>query len=175
LYKHLILTKSNIYNLHDLLVFKLFQNSGEHNTTCSAPTQPQVVPNPSPVMPLTEQPRQLGKVNLQCDICQKLFNSETQAVQHFQGQKHKQKLQSMEVSKTELQVTTTESNASLNQQQDGSYSAAGTENGILPTLPTNGSENQGLYCESCGLTVNSKIQMTTHLQGAKHKNIVAST
>ena len=156
------------------MVFKLFQNSGEHDVTCGAPTQPQVVSNPPPAMPLTEQPRQWDKVNLQCDVCQKLFNSETQAVQHFQGQKHKQKLQSMEVSKTELQVTTTEPNASLNQQQDGSYSLAATENGILPFLPANGSESEGLYCESCGLTVNSKIQMTTHLQGAKHKNIVAS-
>ena len=95
-------------------------------------------------------------------------------MQHFQGQKHKQKLQSMEVSKTELQVSTPQSNASLNQQQDGTYSVAVTQNGTLPFSSANGSENGGLYCEPCGLTVNSKIQMTTHLQGAKHKNIVAS-
>ena len=128
-------------------------------------------------MPSPEQPRQLGKVNLQCDVCQKLFNSETQAVQHFQGQKHKQKLQSVRVSNTELQVSSTASNASLNQQQDGTTcnSVAASENGTIPFSSANGSENEGLYCEPCSLTVNSKIQMTTHLQGAKHKNIVAST
>lgn len=143
--------------------------------TCSAPVQPQVAPNPPPVMPSVEQPRQFGKVNLQCDVCQKLFNSETQAVQHFQGQKHKQKLQSVGVSHTELQVSTTESNASLNHRQDGTYSVAATENGTIPLSSANGSESEGLYCEQCGLTVNSKIQMATHLQGAKHKNTVAST
>lgn len=142
--------------------------------TSSAPIRPQVTPNPPPVTPPTEQPRQLGSVNLQCDICQKLFNSETQAVQHFQGQKHKQKLQSIGQSKTELRVSATECNASLNQQQDGTCSFAATENGTLPFSSTNGSESEGLYCEPCGLTVNSRTQMTTHLQGAKHKNIVAS-
>ena len=142
--------------------------------TCSASIQPQVAPNPPPVMPSTEQPRQLGKVNLQCDLCQKLFNSETQAVQHFQGQKHKQKVQSAGVSNTELQVSTTDSSASLNHQQDGTYSVAVTENGTVPLSSANGSESEGLYCEACGLTANSKIQMNTHLQGAKHRSIVAS-
>jgi len=124
-------------------------------------------------MPSPEQPRRLGKVNLQCDVCQKLFNSETQAVQHFQGQKHKQKLQSVIVSNTELQVSTTASNAS-NHQQDGTYSVAASENGTIPFSSANGPEREGLYCEPCDLTVNSKTQMTTHLQGAKHKNFVAS-
>ena len=154
--------------------FKLFQNSSGHDVTYSAPIQPQVAPNPPPVMPSTEPPRQLGKVNLQCDVCQKLFNSETQAGQHFQGQKHKQKLQSAGVSNTKLQVLVTESKVSLYQQQNGTYSIAATENGTIPLSSPNGSESEGLHCETCGLTVNSKIQMTTHLQGAKHKNIVAS-
>lgn len=154
--------------------FKLFQNSGGHAATCSALIQPQVAPKPPPVMPSTEPPRQLGKVNLQCDVCQKLFNSETQAVQHFQGQKHKQKLQSAGMSNTELQVSTKESKVSLNQQQDGTYSNSATENGTIPLSSANGSESEGLYCEPCGLTVNSKIQLNTHLQGAKHKSIVAS-
>ena len=142
--------------------------------TSIAAIQPQVAPNPPPVMPSTEPPRQLGKVNLQCDVCQKLFNSESQAVQHFQGQKHKQKLQSVGVSNAELQVSTTQSKESLNQQQDGTYSIAATENGTIPLSSANGSEREGLHCETCGLTVNSKIQMNTHLQGAKHKNIVSS-
>lgn len=35
-------------------------------------------------------------------------------------------------------------------------------------------ETNDLYCEFCGLAVNSKMQMDMHLKGAKHKNAVTS-
>lgn len=143
------------------------QNSTQHEVAASVPFHPQGVPNPSQVTLSKEEPKQVSGANLECVICQKLFNSESQAEQHFQSPKHKHKLQQV-----------SESNASPQQQeQDGTYSAEGAaENETLPSWFTNTETDQaGLYCEPCNLAVNSTIQMTTHLQGTKHKNAVAST
>ena len=154
-------------------ILKMLQNSTAHGMSTNAPIHPQLALNPPPVTAPAEEPRkQLSNVNLNCDICQKSFNSESQAVQHFQGQKHKFKLQNVGASKTELQATP-ESNVSQ-QGVNGTHYVHATGNKMLPFSSTNCSENNKLHCEPCNLMVNSKIQMDTHLQGAKHKNIVAS-
>ncbi|XP_078383289.1 uncharacterized protein LOC144665880 [Oculina patagonica] len=148
----------------------MLQNPTNHGISSTGPIHPQLVPNPPPVtLPVEEPRKQLGSVNFKCDICQKIFNSESQAVQHFQGQKHKLKMQSVGGSNTEIHST-----PASQQRQNGTHCVAATGNNMLPFSLTNGSENNGLYCEPCGLTANSKTQMDTHLQGAKHKNIVAS-
>ena len=153
----------------------MLQSSSRHGITSGAPIHPQLlVPNPPPVTLPTEEPKQHGSVSLKCDICQKIFNSESQAVQHFHGQKHKFRLQEIGGSETEMSASPV-SNASQ-QRIDTSHSASAPGNNSLPLsfLSTKGSENKGLFCEPCRLKVNSQAQMDTHLQGAKHKNVVAS-
>lgn len=132
------------------------------------------------------QTKPTGNVSRECVVCHKTFNSKTQAEQHFNGQAHKRKLQALLGSNktdpsisqninTPLFTKQPEASTLVQQQPEETVSADAT------TCTTNeeavSSEKVAaneLYCEFCGLEVNSKIQMDMHLQGAKHKNAVTS-
>lgn len=53
------------------------------------------------------------------------------------------------------------------------YDVPGNVDRIFPLSPAK-TKAMELYCEICGLMMNSIMQMKTHLQGSKHKNNVAS-
>lgn len=144
----------------------------EHNSTNSVPLHLQVNHNLPPE-------KQAGNGNLQCAICQKSFNSESQATQHFQSPKHRQKLNSVEDSREEIS-SAPGANGLLTQQElntdDGTshtYDVPGNVDRTFPLSPAK-TKAMELYCEICGLMMNSIMQMKTHLQGSKHKNNVAS-
>ena len=130
------------------------------------------------------QTKQMGNVKRECIVCHKTFNSKTQAEQHFNGQAHKRKLQAL--------LGSNKTDASISQNINTPLSTKQPEVTILgqqqpqETLSSDAtttneeacsSEKMAaneLYCEFCGLEVNSKIQMDMHLRGAKHKNAVTS-
>ncbi|XP_068736418.1 zinc finger matrin-type protein 4-like isoform X1 [Montipora capricornis] len=122
-------------------------------------------------------------VNLECMICNKIFNSIIQAGQHYNGQSHKRKLQSVIASNMMSASSLHDVCISSTQQQNASSTTnqlpegeslllkADGNNSEVPLLSTNKGMNE-LYCEFCGLEANSKLQMEMHLRGAKHKNAV---
>lgn len=129
-------------------------------------------------------------ISLQCIICSKNFNSNTQAGQHFNGQSHKRKLQSATVSNITSSCTSSSEvcissltqkpleNLTMQKLQEGKTSSLhhtvmGTNTSEVTLLSANKGINE-LYCEFCGLEANSKLQMQMHLQGTKHRNAVAS-
>lgn len=67
----------------------------------------------------------------------------------------------------------------LTQQElntDGTSHAYDIPANVDRTFPLSPAKTKAmeLYCEICGLMMNSIMQMKTHLQGSKHKNNFAS-
>lgn len=131
-------------------------------------------------------------ISLKCIICNKNFNSNTQAGQHFNGQSHKRKIQSVTVSSITSSCSSSPEACvgsstqkpldNLTKQKLGSEGKAlllhHTVMGTNTSEVTHLSENKGineLYCEFCGLEANSKLQMQMHLQGTKHRNAVTTS
>ncbi|KAK2551516.1 Zinc finger protein 385D [Acropora cervicornis] len=135
-----------------------------------------------------------GKADIsrKCIICNKNFNSNTQAGQHFNGQSHKRKIiQSATVSSITSSCSSSPEacvgsstqklldNLTKQKLEEGKtlllhHTVMGTNTSEVTHL----SENKGLnelYCEFCGLEANSKLQMQMHLQGTKHKNAVTTS
>lgn len=131
-------------------------------------------------------------ISRKCIICNKNFNSNTQAGQHFNGQSHKRKIMQ---SATVSSITSSCSSSpeacvgSSPQKLLDNLTKQKLEEGKTLLLPhtvmgtntsevTHLSENKGLnelYCEFCGLEANSKLQMQMHLKGTKHKNAVTTS
>lgn len=129
---------------------------------------------------LKSQTKQNDGINLECIICRKRFNSRTQAQQHFNGQMHKRKLQTV-LGSNKMDPALPQ-NVSLPSTEQPSERALVQEQ-LQETLLINDTPNEvvsssenietnDLYCEFCGLAVNSKMQMDMHLKGTKHKNAV---
>ena len=130
-------------------------------------------------------------ISRKCIVCNKNFNSNTQAGQHFNGQSHKRKImQSATVSSITSSCSSSPETCvgSSTQKLLDNLTKQKLEEGKTLLLPhtvmgtntsevTHLSENKGLnelYCEFCGLEANSKLQMQMHLKGTKHKNAVTS-
>lgn len=147
----------------------VWQNSTTYGSKDTTTCNLQVNQN----LPLVKQ---AGNVNLQCVICQKLFNSESQATQHFQSPKHNQKLKSFRDSKTGI-ASASGGNGSLTQQElctGGTTHANGDPKNVERTPSPANTKTTELCCEICGLMMNSMLQMETHLLGSKHKNNIAN-
>ena len=115
-------------------------------------------------------------VILDCLICERKFNSKTQAAQHFNGQSHQRKLQALcqrgvEGNIKELTVPSSLGTV-VSQEQP--------EKALLPNTNTSetassvNQETNELHCEFCRLTLNSKSQMDMHLKGKMHWKSVSS-
>ena len=128
------------------------------------------------------QTKQMGGVSRECLICYKTFNSKTQAEQHFNGHMHKRKLQALlgsnktdpSLSQNLASPSTQQSEASTLGQQQSEETPSADATANEEASSSEKMEANELYCEFCGLEVNSKLQMDLHLRGAKHKNAVTS-
>ena len=147
----------------------------QHTSSCELNSSPN--PTILPKAKTTWSPQ--GRVNQACVICLKKFNSKTQAEQHFNGQAHKRKLQTLHhVGKIEendqIEPTAEEAAAgTLSQGQLMEALSVGTK-ASETALSSENTETNELHCEFCCVTLNSKSQMDMHLMGAKHKNSASS-
>lgn len=114
-----------------------------------------------------------SSIEYYCSLCKKIFNSQTQADQHFSGKAHRHKISEDAISKSSPYSSST--------KLGGSYPLNGKtvvvkNEGIQPKQPdiTLGSnvKCQLFTCEHCHITLNSPRQFQQHMNGLRHKIIV---
>lgn len=124
-------------------------------------TPPQVVLNSNPVEKavldnfLGILPTKRRKI-VNCDLCDMIFNSDSQANAHFEGTKHKRKLNTVATAAAAAAAPSSTSPAAAD----------------ADTMTTTVKEDlkTSFFCEICSITVNSQKQLDAHFLGQSHKN-----
>ena len=112
----------------------------------------------------------LDGVSLDCLICERKFNSTTQAAQHFNGQSHQRKLQALSQTGGEgnIKELTVPSSLGTVVSQEQPEKALLQDTNTSETVSSVNKETNELHCEFCRLTLNSKSQMDMHPKGKMH-------
>jgi len=138
---------------------------------CRDPLPPEPAPPPSssvPLPPLTavtvqSMPSKSAaklpelKVQRRCDLCQISVTSEIVLQTHLLGKPHQKKLRQAEIQANSRNDSDTASKPPLG----------------FASVPASSSTSNSLICDVCKITMNSIQQLDVHLNGSKHKKVVA--
>ncbi|CAM9605087.1 unnamed protein product [Lampetra fluviatilis] len=125
------------------------------------------------------------KHSYSCSICQTRFNSETQAIAHFKGNKHAKRLKSLEGGMHKQSKSSGKDEVKRNgASKPDSMGNKGPNKAIkkIPNSVNSGTATLGtetedekskrlLYCSLCKVVVNSQSQLDAHNNGVKHKTM----
>ncbi|XP_031567240.1 zinc finger protein 385D-like [Actinia tenebrosa] len=138
---------------------------------------PPVVSHPVTINTPVPQTTHIAPSSIEyyCSLCKKIFNSQTQADQHFSGKAHRHKISEDAISKSSPYSSSTKmgngSTLSLDGQTAGFKNEAAQPKQPDINLGSN-VKCQLFTCENCHITLNSPRQFQQHVSGLRHKIIV---
>ena len=130
------------------------------NYTTTAPAQPAPI-LPAASLTASHNPAMCSEptVPLCCEACQKSFNSESQANQHFTSKTHQNRVQMM-IPVTSAPVARATPPVSVPETKPAEVKLGGNV------------KTQLFRCNPCNITLNSETQFKQHTRGVRHKIIM---